>query len=115
MNRTVFTHDEPDPVSVVLRTRFNRFKSISGCDGLARETTPEHIEILAVHARKVGTGQFRRFVKMLKHQYDIICVWHVSNPMLDEILPRYGFSAETTIDEFGEVLTGYRWDRPKQT
>lgn len=70
------------------------------------------IEVLAVHAKKPGKGQFREFIRRLKGDYQIICIWHVENPLLDQVLPRYGFAPEVMVDERSEVLTGYRWDRP---
>ncbi len=111
MNATLFTRWEPDPVGRMLGTGFNRFESVAGVDGLAKDNGHGMIELLAVHSRVKGKGQFRRFIALLKEQNQTICVWHVDNPMLGPALLRYGFKPETTIDGFGETLTGYRWDR----
>lgn len=111
----VFTHLEPDPTGQMLGTRFMRFKSITGIDGLCRDNHAGQLELLAVHAAQPGKGQFRRFIHQLKFEFTTICVWHIENPLLDAVLPRYGFKREVTVDESGETLTGWRFDHPKQT
>lgn len=111
----VFSSLTPDPVGKILGTRFNQFTSITGIDGLCRDNGHGQLELLAVHAATRGKGQFRRFIKYLKYEYQTICVWHVENPLLDIVLPRYGFRREVMVDEFGETLTGWRWDLPKDS
>lgn len=102
----------PDPVGKMLGTRFDQFRSNVGIDGLARYNGNGMIELLAVHARTPGKGQFRRFIANLKKEYKTICVWEISNPLLETVLPRYGFKREVTIDSNGETLAGFRYDRP---
>lgn len=114
MNSLVFTSEQPDPIANMLGTRFNRFETAVGIEGLAREDHPEKIEVLAVASTDEGKGQFRSFIELLKQHYKIICIWHDMNPILTEALKRYGFEHEVTVDEFGELLTGWRWERKSQ-
>lgn len=111
----MFTDFQPDPIGQMLGTFFNRFESRAGIGGLAK-VSPDSLtlELLAVHSATPGTGQFRRFIANCKAHYHTICVWHVSNPLLDKVLPRYGFNREVTVDGYGETLTGWRWDKPPQ-
>lgn len=109
----LFTKFTPDPWGKILQTGFHRFESSVGIDGLARVNSySEMIELLAVHAKKPGKGQFREFIKRLKREYRIICIWHIENRLLDKVLPRYGFAPEVMVDSRREILIGYRWDRP---
>lgn len=106
----LFTRWEDDPLSQILQTRMKRFESTTGIDGLARENNAGMIEVLAVYSRKPGSGGFRKFIAELKTRFQTICIWHVDNPFLPEVLVRYGFRFEETVDEHGDFLTGYRWD-----
>lgn len=100
----------PDPAGTILGTGFKRFYSRSGIDGLARENG-DRLDILAVVANKPGKGQFRSFIATCQKQYRTVCVWGIFNPLLEEILGRYGFTPETEIDQWGMPLVGMRWDR----
>jgi hypothetical protein len=106
----IFKHVEPDYLSAILKTRFDRFESHCGIQGLMRLTTDPGIELLAIHAKKIRTGQFRTFIQQLKQEYRFICIWHIDNPWLENVLARYGFLRERIVDEFGDPLTGMRWD-----
>ena len=106
----IFKHIEPDYISAILHTRFDRFESTSGIQGLMRLTPDPGIELLAIHAKKIRTGQFRLFIQQLKQGYRFISIWHIDNPWLENVLARYGFLRERIVDEFGDPLTGMRWD-----
>ncbi len=112
MNAMVFKHSAPDPVGMVLGTRFNRFVSRTGIDGLAKENGYGRLDILAVHARTPGNCQFTKFIKACKQNYKTICIWHVDNPFLPSVLERYGFEPALEVSGLadGEILIGYRWD-----
>ena len=100
----------PDPVGELLGTGYLRFQSPSGIDGLAKENG-DRLDLLAVNALVPGIGQFRRFIQRCKREYETICIWEVWNPMLHEILQRYGFRAYSEKDRHtGERLEGYRYD-----
>ena len=100
----------PDPFSKLLGTNLFRFRSPTGLNGLAKTVGEDRLDLVAVDASIPGTGQFRTFIKKAKQEYAVICIWEVWNPMLDEILPRYGFKPHAGVDEdTGESLSGYRW------
>lgn len=101
----------PDPAGEILCTRYKRFRSPSGIDGLARRDGMT-LELLAVIANEPGTGQFRRFIKQAQERFTTICIWHDLNPALGVILSKYGFTPEDDVDEFGQKLSGWRWDAP---
>lgn len=104
----------PDPTAVLLGTGYVRFSSQTGIDGLAK-LVGHTLEILAVHARKQGTGQFRNFITQAKEEYLTIKLWHVWNPFLEAALDRYGFrlvkERVVFVDASSEVIEGWRWDR----
>jgi len=115
MTSTPSTHPllgkhELDGFSKILGTRYYRFVSPLGIDGLARWTDTQ-LELLAVHAACPGCGQFKAFIEEAKRHFATICVWHIGNAALDAALKRYGFTPESVVDEFGEHLTGLRWDK----
>ena len=100
----------PDPFSALLGTGFERFESPTGLHGLAR-TSGKRLDLLAVNATKPGSGQFRAFIAQAKREFETICVWEVWNPLLDLVLPRYGFRYYEEADaRTGEPLAGYRYD-----
>ncbi len=110
---TLFSVWEPDPAGVILGTRFMRFECREvAVGGLARDNEAGTIKILAVESRLPQAGHMRRFIELLKAEYQTICVWHIGNPILYAALVRYGFQPEETADEFGDRLSGLRWDRP---
>jgi hypothetical protein len=99
---------EPDPVSDMLGTGYMRFESGCGVFGLAK-AKGDRLDVLAVVASMPGTGQFREFVRRAKLEYRTICVWEDWNPLVGEILNRYGFRRVTEVQDDGELLTGWRW------
>lgn len=100
----------PDPVGQILGAKYSRFSSPYGVDGLGF-WTQDRLNLLAVHARAPGRGQFHRFIADAKCQWKTICVWEVWNEFLGPVLERYGFTPEIEIQPDGEVLKGFRWDR----
>lgn len=85
-----FTSWEPDGVGVLLGTGFNRFTTAGGIDGLGK-ITGKRLDLLAIVALDPGTGQFRRFIAEAKTHFDTIAILHDWNPLMPEILKRYGF------------------------
>jgi hypothetical protein len=56
-----------DPVAEELGTGMVQFSSAVGVDGLCCESPDgTELNLLAVFARQVGTGQFRRFIDQCK-------------------------------------------------
>jgi|SRR3989304_3216074 len=106
----VLGQTNPDPLSEVLGTGYSRFQSPTGIDGLAKEEK-DRLDLLAFNALVPGIGQFRRFIQRCKREYETICIWEIWNPMLHEVLQRYGFRAYSEKDrDTGELLEGYRYD-----
>ena len=104
-----------DPVNEILMTGYSRFESPTGIDGLAKERG-DRLDLLAFNALIPGTGQFRRFIQRCKSEYETVCIWEVWNPMLHEVLPRYGFRAYSERDrDTGAPLEGYRYDAGRVT
>ena len=103
----------PCPISKALGTGYSRFKSPTGISGLAKDNDGV-LSILAVHAETDGCGQFRNFIAQAKIEYKTIKIYEVWNPMLEQILERYGFRAfsERVINQgITEPVTGFRWDK----
>lgn len=98
----------PDWAADVLGTGYNRFESPLGVKGLAKDDAVR-LDLLAVESTTPGTGQFKRFIKAAKQEYQIIWIWLDWNPILGPILERYGFRrySEQWNDE---ELIGLRWD-----
>ena len=111
----IFLRIEPDYLSAILKTRFDRFEAHCGIQGLMRLTPDPGIELLAIHAKKIRTGQFRLFIQQLKQEFRFISIWHIDNPFLPSVLKRYGFDPEVIVDEFGDPMTGMRWDAHPKT
>lgn len=88
-------------------TGYQRFKSLSGIHGLAKES-PLRIDVLCVMAEDEGKGQLREFIEALKHCYLTVYIWQVMNPAMDVILAKYGFRPAAEICQ-GEKLTGWKW------
>lgn len=100
----------PDPVGELLGTGYLRFQSPTGIDGLAKENG-DRLDLLAINALIPGIGQFRRFIRRCKREYETICIWEVWNSWLPEVLQQYGFRAHSEKDrDTGERLEGYRYD-----
>ncbi len=100
----------PDPFGQILGTGYDRFKSPTGMNGLAK-VSANRIDILALDATIPGTGQLRNFIDQCKREYETVCIWEVWNPWLHEVLRRYGFRALREADpDTGEELDGYRYD-----
>lgn len=103
------------PTSRILATGYFRFESPSGIDGLAKPHGPT-LEILAVHARKPGHGQFRLFIGVAQENFQTIKIWHVWNGLLkSKLLYSYGFrevkERAVFADGSSEEIEGCRWDR----
>jgi hypothetical protein len=113
-NHPLLGRVEPDPAGVILRTGYMRFQSPKGIGGLAK-WTDERLDLLAVVAFVNGRGMFRSFIAASKKHFNTICVWHDWNPIIGAALERYGFSPETEIQGDGEVIKGWRWDKPTET
>lgn len=114
-NAGFFLSFQPHWTSQVIRTGYDEFIHKSGCVGLAR-LTPTQLEILAVHATKPGTGQFRAFIESAKERFGQITFWNLMNPKLEQTLSRYGFVLCTGMDlvwPTGEktIKDGMRWTR----
>jgi hypothetical protein len=103
-------YTQPDPVGEILGTGYNRFRSICGIHGLAKEEG-HRIDILAVDAERESTGQFREFIARLKDSFETICIWEVWNKALAMTLVRYDFAHTTQVEDDGEVLSGFIWTR----
>jgi hypothetical protein len=98
------------PYRAVFRTKFRRFESGCGIDGLAH-VHDGTIEFLAIHASEEGKGQFRTFMEQLKSAYPRIRIWAVMNPLLDRVLEKYGFISGNDMDEHGQVTDVRDWSR----
>ena len=101
----------PDPVGVMLDTRFERFVSPTGIEGLAR-ATGDRLDVLAVRNPTDERGRFRAFIDAAKLEYKTICVLAIANPIVHEALLRYGFTPDVEIDQFGDTQELLRWDKP---
>lgn len=102
-----------DPVGEILGTGYCRFQSAVGIDGLAK-WTPDRLDLLAVTTRTPGRGRFRVFISLAKQYYKTICVWVDINPIVGEALERYGFRRVTEKQFDGEIVEGWRWDKPEE-
>jgi hypothetical protein len=99
-----------DPTAEVLGTGMVQFKSAMGIDGLCCESHDgTELNLLAVFARQVGTGQFRRFIDQCKRNYSTVRVLEVWNDDLRKVLLRYGFTETKWTDVFGEKLDAMVW------
>jgi hypothetical protein len=101
----------PDPMGLILVTRFERFTSPTGIEGLAR-ATGDRLDVLAVINPTEERGRFRAFIAQAKSEYRTICALHVENPALHSALLRYGFTPDVEIDQFGDTQELLRWDKP---
>lgn len=101
----------PDPAGLILETRFLRFVSPTGIEGLAR-ATGDRLDVLAVVNPTGLRGRFRAFIDAAKLEYRTVCVWAIENPIVDQALRRYGFTPDVEIDQFGVTQKLLRWDRP---
>lgn len=103
----------PDKVAQVLNTKFDRFVSPLGIDGLVREAESGRLEFLAIVATEPGTGQFTRFMEQCQRECHTICVWQIMNPRFEKMLGKRGFYPWSEVHrDLGETLNGMRWDRP---
>ena len=100
----------PDPTGEALGTGMIQFHSAVGIDGLCCESPDgAELNLLAVFARQVGTGQFRTFIDQCKRNYSIVRVLEVWNDDLRKVLIRYGFAETRWTDVFGETLDSMEW------
>lgn len=102
----------PDPCGIMLSTGYQRFRSPSGIQGLAK-WSDDRLDILVVYTDVRGAGRFRDFIAAAKRERRTVCVWDVWNPVVVGSLMRYGFTRETDIQGDGEVVEGFRWDAPE--
>lgn len=107
-----FIQFRPSGLDTAFDTGFVTFRALCGVGGLAKED-PETktLEVLAVHADKPRSGQFRRFVAQLKSSYEHVSFIHEFSPILAQALDRYGF--HRVVEKVGpcETATVWRWDR----
>lgn len=83
------------------------------CDdirGLARITGGK-VELLAVLAMDHGKGSFRALIDRCKAEYRTVEVLEIMNPILNDVLKRYGFKKFSRREGDGEKVTGWRWRR----
>lgn len=99
----------PDAISMVFGTGFERFHSSCGIEGLAKVRDHE-LDLLAVIANKPGSGEFRTFINNCKAAYNRIALWHVHNPILEQMLKNYGFQPVTEFER-GEKVIKWQWVR----
>jgi hypothetical protein len=110
MNSSVFKQWSMDPVSEILGTGYMRFVANSGLEGLAKEVG-EGVEILAVIAPSPGSGQLRDFIESTKANYQHVSVLEIWNRTMVNTLSRYGFEPFDGKDQFGDPVTGMKWER----
>jgi hypothetical protein len=108
---SVLGKTSPDPMGLILETRFDRFVSPTGIEGLAR-ATGDRLDVLAVHNDTGMTGRFRDFIAAAKLEYRTICILAIKNQAIHAALLRYGFTPDVEIDQFGDTQELLRWDRP---
>lgn len=98
----------------MLGTGYEQFHSPTGMNGLAK-VDGDRLDILALDASAPGTGQLRAFIDQCKREFETICIWEIWNPLLEEILRRYGFRAfKRAVDkDTDEEMDGYRYDAGK--
>lgn len=101
---------EPDPLGSALGTGYNRFKSTTGVDGLAKISGNE-FRILAVHTFNPGQGQFREFIAKCKESFDSILVEVIMAPNLASVLTRYGFTPSELKEDWGEEMPVLKWQK----
>ena len=100
----------PDPIGKQLGTGYERFSSSCGIDGLAK-VNGYRLDVLAVINPTGRPGRFRLFITLCKVEFDTICIWNITNPIVAGALTRYGFTAEVEITNLGEAIEGMRWDK----
>lgn len=108
MNDGFFLTLQPHWSSQALNSTFEAFTHVSGCDGLAR-MNPVQLEILAIHAGKPGTGQFRTFIDSAKARFTTIIFMEVRNRQLAGMLFRYGFRPGTGYEFDGAETEIWLW------
>jgi hypothetical protein len=101
---------EPDPIGQLLETGYSRFVSPLGVSGLAKEEG-KRVDLLAVVSHEEGKGHFGNFLRHCQETYETVCVWEDWNPILAPMLAKRGFCRASETDKFGELLTGWRWDK----
>lgn len=99
-----------DLVSDLLGTGYFRFEA-DGIGGLVK-FTDDRLDILAVLAKPMRRGAFRRLIHEACVTWRTVCVWQVWNPAVASALIRYGFHPEVEIQGMSsDVLKGFRYDR----
>lgn len=113
MKTEVFKRWEMDPIGEALGTGYMRFVANSGLEGLAKEAG-DGVEILAVIAPTPGSGQFRDFIEAAKANYQHVSIFEIWNRTMVNTLSRYGFAPFDGKGQFGESVTGMRWEKGPQ-
>lgn len=75
----------------IMNTGYSEFESSTGINGLAK-IEDMTLSLLAVHATKKRTGQFRKFINQAKRKFKRIEILEVWNLGLRDVLVRYGFT-----------------------
>lgn len=88
----------PCPIGKMLgRDDFKRFRSPHGLSGLAC-AEGSTLRILAIEADIHGTGALRSFVAQDAEEFVRVEFLCILNPVMDEILERYGFVESGVVD-----------------
>lgn len=98
-----------DPLSVLLGTDIQRFKSSTGVHGQFW-TEGDELHLLTVMSEMQRRGCFREFIRQCKEYFSAICVWQVWNKDLQAALLRYGFSPATH-RRYGDTFEGFKWEK----
>ena len=104
----------PDPIGEVLGTGFCRFRSPSGVEVLAK-ADETRLDVLAVFCRTPRRGCLREFMRRARARFGTVCVWEDWNPIVGAALARWGFRRVQQVENDGEIITGWRWDRSPNT
>jgi hypothetical protein len=105
-----FSLFEPDQRRLILNTGYDWFETLHGVRGLAC-VSGDRLDILSVEASVPGCGQFRRFIASAKEAFSTIAVWEDWNPLIGEILERYGFKRARSLYSDGSASDGWKWTR----
>lgn len=109
-NYPVIGETRPYGTAELHLTGFEQFEWSGGVGGLAKVQKDE-LHLLAIHADKPNTGQFRVFMRECKEAYPFIRVWSVWSANLRVILVRYGFVEGVDTDQFGIFHDVWDWKK----
>ncbi|MGB8464849.1 MAG: hypothetical protein WCE49_07890 [Terrimicrobiaceae bacterium] len=105
-----FSWFEPDPTGLIFEIGYKRFETPQGVRGLAC-VPGDRLDILSVEASAPGCGQFRRFIASAKEAFSTIAIWEDWNPLIGEILERYGFQRARSLYSDGSSSDGWKWTK----